>query len=231
MNRILSVTLILMFTFSLCKSQKIKQIKEFKTIKKSIENLAIIPVFVNIKAIDKDKLVINDTIFAKESSDSISNVIYNLLNKKYSIHILKGYSTLSKEYESEFMELFNKLNKSDKYISNIEVPKAIIQRVEKEESRYCVINFLDGVYKTQARIKQEEKELLPTTIAVAIFSLGNAYVTPSKGNFSVMRTIVFDKTDGKVMFYKYSSELGAHPKNYNTIENYIKGNFKSLYYK
>lgn len=231
MNRIYCTALLIIMAISFSLGQKKKQTSEFNSIKKKIETLNIIPAFIDIKAIDINKSIINDTVFAMESKDSISSKIYNLLSKKYSIHLLDTNINMTNDIVSELSKLFYELDEADKSITNIEVHELIVGLVQNEESRYCVINFYGGTYKTLARIKQEEKELLSTAIAVAVLTLGSAYVYPTNGFYSIMRTIVFDKIDRKVIFYKYSSIQGANPKSHDTINQYIYKNYKSLYYK
>lgn len=217
--------------FTLSQGQKTKKIKEFKTVKKSIETLAILPTFVDVKAEDIDRTIINDTTFSNGSCDQVASEISNLLSEKYSIQMLKRHAP-SLDVELELINLFGKLDQSGRSIQNIEVSNAILGIVKNEESRYCVLNFFGGTYKTLARYRQEERGLLPMAIAAAVFSMGSVIILPpSKGSYSILKTIVFDKTERKVIFYKNSSFVNANPKNDGTVERYVNSNFKTFYYK
>jgi len=229
--RSLFTLMFLIIAIQLSFGQNRRQVADFKVIRKSIDSLLIIPTYVDIKAIDSDNLILGDTLFAKESSDKISRDIKSLLDNKYVIQLSKGNYKLSPELETDLRDLYGEISESEKTISNISIPNTIIALVKNSKQRYCVLNFYGGHYKTKARIKQEEKELLPKSIGVAILTLGSVYLTPASGNLSIMKTILFDKIDRKLIFYKESSIAGSNPRSYVNIVNYISSNFKPLYYK
>lgn len=237
MNSSINIIKITIFLFivwgisSTIQGQTCKRVADFKTIKKNIDTLVVLPSFVDIKIIDVDKKIFNDTIYEKVASKLISDEVNNLLKGKYSIHIAEGQSMLTNVINSDLNVLLSKLDQSKRIIPNIEIENSIIKLTNDNVHRYYAINIFSGLYKTKARLKQEEKELLPKSIAVTILTLGNAYLAPNSVSYSIMRTIIFDKKERKVLLYKYSSEMGAHPKSNDIIKNYILKNYKTIYYK
>ena len=71
------------------------------------------------------------------------------------------------------------------------------------------------------------KELMAEAIIEFTFLIGPLNVT----YYSIMRTMIIDTLESKVVFYKSLSTPEANPKSYKTIQRYVNSNFKSIYYK
>ena len=230
MKHLLKIIFIfLLFVVFGCKSGK--YIADFDIVKKDIDTLTIIPTFVDIKAIQIDGKTCNDTIFDEKVSDTISSIITDLLDTKYSIKKINNRNKINATIANDFNELFYRLNNSRKIITDISIPTSIINSFKYSKTRYCIITYYGGVYTTSERIKQNNNEVLPTSIAVAMLTLGSVYVVPSNQNKTIIRVLLYDNREKKVLYYNSSFGNGVHPISISTIKEYIYKNLKSIYYK
>ena len=226
------ITIFFLFLFgisSTLKGQNIIVVKDFKTIKKNIDTLVILPSVMDIKYIDIGPTINRDTLFELRASQIISEKVFDLLNEKYKIQIKKNSNSISDKVKFDLDTLINEL--SYKSIETIELSNSILELTDNYRPRYYAINIFSGFYKSKAKLNQESNDLLPLNISLALFSCGNVYVHAKTESRSYLKTIIFDKLERRVIYYRHSSELGIHPKRTDTLEKYILKNYKKLYFK
>jgi len=115
------------------------------------------------------------------------------LIKKYHIKKLDEYSKINNHVAKDLNNVYYKLNNSKKIIPDIEIPNSIFEMIHDSSNRYFIITFVGGLHKSDERIAKDERDILPTSIAVALFSLGNIYFVASNPASSTMRLILYDR--------------------------------------
>ena len=221
--------IILAFSFN-SKAQNIKQVENFKKIKKTIDTLAVLPSLVEVIVIDVNDKTFNDTTCETKISKSITKEINNLLTDKYTIISKENQTKYSDGVVSDIEKLLNELQNSKKRISNIEIGDSLL-RLTDDKNRYYTICIFSGVYKTSQRIKHDKREILPKSIAVGLISLGTISLKPAISQYSIFKTIVFDRESKKVLFYSQAYGNEVHPKNTSMIKDFIMKCYKKIYYK
>jgi hypothetical protein len=213
-------------------SQRVKQVIDFKTVKKEINTLSIFPTLTQIQVINVGDKVTEDSLFSEQVSDSISNCISYLLKDKFSIENLQNNypDTTVEKLGKDLSELLYSLDLSDKQLSNVNIPTSITEFAKSSNSRFCIFTFYGGVYKTAEKIKQEERELLKKNIAISILTLGSVYITSGYNAISAMKTIVYDKETNRVLFYLSNTQLGLSPNSLANVKQFVLMNYKKLYY-
>lgn len=233
------ITLILLICFCFhCNSQSriVMKASDFKEKIHTIDTLVLVPPFVDIKSIDVENNQLTDTVYSHKISEDISNMITDLLKKKYSLKKLSGNSTMNSNVVRDFNELFNNLTKSENLYPNVEFPDSIFQ-AGNNVSRYCLTTIMDGYYCTKEKNRQIAKKVLPASIAVAVLSLGHLYLIPNYPSMLTLRIILYDRIDKRVLFYKttnLSNDLAAvnvSNMGYSELNQLIMNNFKPIYYK
>ena len=238
MNRNIMTAILLICISTYCNSQStiVKKAPDFKEVLHTIDTLALLTPFVDIKAIDAENNYLNDTVTSQKLSENISNMITDLLKKKYSLKNLPGNSTMNSNVVKDFNVLLNKINKSEKILTNIEFPDSIFQ-AGNNTSRYCMTSIINGYYSTKEKVRQDTKKALPASIAVAVLTLGHFYLIPQSPSIVTLRIILYDRVDKRVLFYKsanlsdYLSAVYISKVSYSDLNQVIMTNYKPMYYK
>jgi len=202
MNRSLITTILLICISTYCNSQStiVKKAPDFKQVIQNIDTLGLLPPFVDIKSIDADNNFQNDTLTSEKLSEDISNIITDLLKKKYSIKKLSENSALNSNLVNDFNELFNNINKTKSLPTNIEFPDSIFQ-VGNNTSRYCLTSIINGYYSSKEKVRKDTKKMIPASIAVAVLSLGTFYLVSNSPSIVTLRIILYDRVDKKVLIF------------------------------
>jgi len=238
MNRNI-MTAILLICFSIyCNSQSaiVRKTSDFKQVIHTIDTLAILTPFVDIKTIDEKNNYQNDTVLSQKLSENVSKIITDLLKSKYSIKKLSGNSTMNSNVVKDFNRLDNNINKSENLLTNIEFPDSLFQ-AGNNTSRYCLTSIINGYYSTKEKIKQDSKKVLPASIAVGVLSLGHFYLIPSNPSVVTLRIILYDRVDKRVLFYKLTnlsdnlSTIYIPRASYSELNQVVMTNYKPMYYK
>jgi len=202
MNRTIMTTVLLFFIIANCDSQPIvKKTPDFKQVIKTIDTLAILSPFVDMKCVDVKNNYQNDTILSQELSENTSKIVTNLLKNKYSLKNLSGNCIMNSKILNDFNNLDTKINESKNSLPNIEMPDSIFQ-AENNTSRYCLISIINGYYPSKEKIMSDSKKALTVAIVVGVLTLGNYFVVPSIPSLSTLRIILYDRVDKRVLFYK-----------------------------
>lgn len=236
MNRTIMTTVLLFFIIAYCVSQAIvvKKTPDFKQVIKTIDTLAILSPFVDMKCVDEKNNYQNDTILSQELSENTSKIVTNLLKNKYSLKNLSGNCIMNSKILNDFNNLDTKINESKNSLPNIEMPDSIFQ-AGNNTSRYCLISIINGYYPSKEKIIRDSKKALPVTIAVAVLTLGHFFVIPGTPSITTLRIILYDRVDKRVLFYK-STNLGGlttdiPTASYSALNQEIIVEYKSIYYK
>lgn len=236
MNRTILTTALLFLIVAYCDSQPtvVKKTPDFKQVIKTIDTLAILAPFVDMKCVDVNNNYQNDTILSRELSDNTSKIVTNLLKNKYSLKNLSGNCIMNSKVLYDFSNLETKINESNNSLPNIELPDSIFQ-TGNNASRYCLINIINGYYPSKEKIIKDSKKALTVTIAVAVLTLGHYFVIPGIPSFSTLRIILYDRVDKKVLFYK-STNLGTttidiSEASYSVLNQVLIVKYKPIYYK
>ena len=230
------ILLICISTYCNSQSNIVKKTTDFKQVIHTIDTLAILTPFVDIKSIDAENNYLNDTVLSQKLSENISQLIIDLLKKKYSLKKLSGNSTMNNKIIKDFNKLDSHINKSENLLTNIDFPDSIFQ-AENNTSRYCLTSILNGYYPTKEKMRQNSMKVLPASIAVAVLTLGHFYLIPNNASIVTLRIILYDRVDKRVLFYK-STNLGDDysaiyiPKaSYSELNQVVMTNYKPIYYK
>lgn len=236
MNKKIMTAVLLIFISAYCNSQSrvVKKTHDFKQVIKTIDTLAILTPFVDMKCIDEENNYQNDTILSQELSENTSKIVTNLLKNKYLLKDLSGNSIMNSKILSDFNNLDSKINLSKNSLPDIEFPDSIFQ-TKNNTSRYCLISIMNGYYPSKEKIRQESKKALPVTIAVAVLTLGHFFVIPGTPSITTLRIILYDRVDKRVLFYK-STNLGGlttdiPTASYSALNQEIIVEYKPIYYK
>jgi len=238
MNRNIMTTILLICISTYCNSQStiVKKSPDFKQVVHTIDTLAILTPFVDIKSIDAENNYHNDTVLSQKLSENTSKIITDLLKKKYSLKNISGNSTMNSNVVKDFNELDNNINKSENLLPNIEFPDSIFQ-AGNNTSRYCLTSIINGYYPSKEKIRQDTKKALPATIAVAILTLGHFYLVPNNPSIVTLRIILYDRVDKRVLFYKSTNLCDNYstiyiPKaSYSDLNQVLIVKYKPIYYK
>lgn len=238
MNRNIMTAILLICFSTYCNSQSTieKRSPDFKQVIHTIDTLALLTPFVDIKSIDAENNYQNDTVLSQKLSENISKMITDLLKKKYSLKNLSGNSTMNSNVTIDFNKLDNNINKSENLQPNIEFPDSIFQ-AGNNTTRYCLTSIINGYYPTKEKIRQNSKKVLPASIAVAVLTLGNFYLVPNNQSIVTLRIILYDRVDKRVLFYKTTnlsdiySSIYIPRANYSDLNQLIMIKYKPLYYK
>lgn len=238
MNRNIMTAILLICISTYCNSQStiVKKAPDFKQVIHTIDTLAILTPFVDIKTIDEKNNYQNDTVLSQKLSENVSKMITDLLKKKYSLKKLSGNSTMNSNVVKDFNELDNNINKSENLLTNTEFPDSIFQ-VGNNTSRYCLTSIINGYYSTKEKIKQDSKKVLPASIAVAVLTLGHFYLIPNNPSVVTLRIILYDRVDKRVLFYKSTnlsdnlSTIYIPRASYSELNQVVMTNYKPMYYK
>lgn len=236
MNKKITTVVLLISISAYCNSQSrvLKKTHDFKQVLKTIDTLAILTLFVDMKCIDEENNYQNDTILSQELSENTSKIVTNLLKNKYLLKNLSGNSIMNSEILNDFNSLDSKINKSKNSLPDIEFPDSIFQ-TSNNSSRYCLISIMNGYYPSKEKIRQESKKALTVTIAVAVLTLGHFFVISGTPSITTLRIILYDRVDKRVLFYK-STNLGGlttdiPTASYSALNQTIIVEYKPIYYK
>jgi len=236
MNRTIMTTVLLFFIIAYCDSQPtvVKKTPDFKQVIKTIDTLAILSPFVDMKCVDVKNNYQNDTILSQELSENTSKIVTNLLKNKYSLKNLSGNCIMNSKILNDFNNLDTKINESKNSLPNIEMPDSIFKAGNKT-SRYCLISIINGYYPSKEKIISDSKKALTVAIAVGVLTLGNYFVIPSIPSLSTLRIILYDRVDKRVLFYK-STNLGTttidiSEASYSVLNQVLIVKYKPIYYK
>lgn len=238
MNRNIMTAILLICMSTYCNSQStiVKKAPDFKQVIHTMDTLALLPPFVDIKIIDAENNYLNDTVLSQKLSENISKMITDLLKKKYSLKNLSGNSNMNTNVVKDFNELDNNINKSENLPTNIEFPDSIFQ-AGNNTSRYCLTSIINGYYPSKEKTRQVAKKVLPVSIAVAVLSLGHFYLIPQSPSIVTLRIILYDRVDKRVLFYKSTnlsdnySSIYVPRASYSELNQAVIVKYKPIYYK
>ena len=238
MNRNLMTAILLICISTYCHSQStiVKKAPDSKQVIHTMDTLALLPPFVDIKIIDEKNNYLNDTVLSPKLSENISKMITDLLKKKYSLKNLSGNSTMNSNVVKDFNELDNNIYKSENLLTNIEFPDSIF-KAGNNTSRYCMTSIINGYYYTKEKLRQDAKKVLPASIAVAVLTLGHFYLVPNNPSVVTLRIILYDRVDKRVLFYKSTnlcnnlSAIYIPRASYSELNQVIMTSYKPMYYK
>ena len=233
------MTVILLTCFSIyCSSQTtiVKKAPDFKELIHTMDTLALLTPFVDIKVVDAENNYLNDTVLSQQLSENISKMITDLLKKKYSLKNLSGNSTMNSNVVKDFNDLDISINKSENLPTNIEFPDSIFQ-AGNNTSRYSLTSIINGYYSTKEKMRQDSKKVLPASIAVAVLTLGHFYLIPSNPSIVTLRIILYDRVDKRILFYKSTnlsdniSAIYIPRASYSELNQVVMTHYKPMYYK
>jgi hypothetical protein len=220
--------LFVLITLNCCNTGK--NIENLKSIKKSIDTLAILTPYVDINIIDKDLTLINDSLLDKKLIDTSFKSISRLLKKKYIIKEYKNSNNADDSIDKEINELFLKLNNLKNPLPSISLNKNIFDSENYKDYRYFILTYIYGSYKSMALLDQEAIELLPTIAISMVLSKDLPTLPDDKAN-STMYVLLYDKFESKILYYKSCPCLVANSTFYSITEKQILECFKTIYYK
>ena len=221
-------TLILLICSSLCCFSQTLQVPNFKKIKHNIDTLEL-TTYVDIKGIDVNNKYFSDTVFTPKLYDTISYMITNLLKNKYHLKQVSNNIKTNRIINRDFNTLFSNINMLGNSIPDIELPDSLFQI--ENHSRYSLITIFVGYYRTTEKVRKDSKDLMPSSLAVGLLSLGSLMVYQVNPAYLAMRIIVYDRIEKRVLYYNAGSLPGFNKVDYYRIKELIVNNFKTIYYK
>lgn len=206
--------LIISFLF-LLSCQSGKYVTDFKSIKKNIDTLVVLPI--NAEVYVKGDNTENDTELSKQIGQHLSNQILSILKSKYNLIHDSIYREYSPIFNKEIGELTQLLIVKENPIDNVYISKSLEELADSYENRYFLLVVFRGFYT--AGVSPYEK----ATREVVYLS------SPNYGNMK-LNLILFDNSDKKVLFFE-ESIVKDDPRLVNLIEQMTMQDLKTIYYK
>ena len=203
---------------------------DFKTIIHSIDTIGLLNPTVYIVSKDQNNYCLVDTTISCKTSDTLRYSVTNLLRKKYTIQKVAN-STIPTDSSIKTINTFiNNIEKNTTLDKEIIIPTEIYN-FDQSTYRYNLINIIAGMYSTKEFRKKQEKEMMPKTIAVGLLSLGMIMITPNDPSYAVLKIILYDKVEHRILYYRSVPTSPVIASEYRLLNDVVMRNFKSLYYK
>jgi len=206
----------------------------FKKTLKQVDTFTVIPSIINLQGIGVENEIVKDRQLCHKISDSITSTIYSVLNKKYVINVYPEYNELNEGDLFKLRDVIISLDDAGKTLPPLKIEKNVYQAFNHTGSRYVLFTYLEGMYKTDARIKAERGRRIAMTIgsaAIALATLGTVVLVPKGPSSAIMKTFLYDCQAEVVLMYHSSEVLETSLKDQETIRNFVLGGVKRLYYK
>jgi hypothetical protein len=223
-------------TYSYSQSTVEKKALDFKSVIHSIDTLALLTPIVDIKSFDIENHFHNDTMASESLSVATAKVVKNLLKNKYSLMSISGNYNANRNVVKTINDVLSKINKSENLSPNIELPDSMFNS-DNNTSRYCLTNIINGYYPTKEKKWQITQKALPEMFIVSLLSLGTVMVMPNVQPIVLLRIILYDRVDRRVLYYKETNLCDNNhtislPKvYYDELNPIVVTKYKSLYYK
>jgi hypothetical protein len=227
-----AITIILLICFSLYSSCQItvKKVTGFKKIIQKIDTLAIIPSFVDIRAVGVDNILYSDIVFSPKLSDTITFMISKLLKKKYHLKQETGNSKIDINVAHYFNSIIKDLKQSGNLSPDIQFQDSIMH-ADNSNCRYCLMTVFTGLYWTNEKIRKEAKDALPGSLAVGILSLGTVMSIQVIPSYLDMKFLLYDRIDKRILYYKADVMPTLNKVDFWRINQFVMNNLKTIYYK
>lgn len=227
-----ATTIMLLVCFSSYSNCQItvKKVTGFKKLIHNIDTLAIIPSFVNIRAIGADNKLYSDTVFSLKLSDTITYMISKLLKNKYHLKQEIGNSKIDSNAAHYLNSIIKDLNQSGDLIPDIQFQDSILH-VDNNNRRYCLITVFDGLYWTSEKIRKDAKDALPASLAVGVLSLGTVMLVHVIPSYLAMKFLLYDRIDKRILYYKADVMPTLNKVDYWRINQFVINDLKTIYYK
>ena len=230
MHRLVVFAIILMLSSCVV----IRETSDFENLKKGIDSLTILPPLISVKSIDVGTVVKYDTLLNYKLNYFITQNISDLLDSKYNISILEGFSNeydiVDSLYNDQGISLVMDIGGSEEGLDSIELPSSIKKMVLNSKTQYCLLSGFFGYYKTNERKYEEERRLFKINIIISGISFGTVLLRPSKPAESRFYAILIDKINNRVVYYVTPVPSGD-PRSEKVVKGLIYKNLKDLYYK
>ena len=162
---------------------------DFKSIKKSIDTLVILPTNVEVKVRGENNRI--DIELSKQIGQHLSEKIISLLKSKYNIIHDSAYQEYSVIVNNEISELNKLLKVKENPIDNVIIPQSMEELAESYDNNFILLIYFRGFYTSG--IDPFEKA-----------SRDVVYLSsPNYGNMSLF-IILFNKSSRKVLFFEES---------------------------
>lgn len=206
-------------TFLLTSYSQVKQVSNFKSIKKTIDTLTYLAPHVFIESISKS-ISETDTSLITTISNQLSKKISSSLKQKY--FIKNSLFQLQVYQDNEITIFFNKLDSIDKVLIDIDVPKWLNSYDSSTTSQYVLAIFFYGFYYSEFEPYFITKQSLRTNYIL---------LNPPMLYGSSIRIVIADKQTNTILYYNNIKSKHCDPRITSEVEKLISDIIKPIYYK
>lgn len=218
-KKFISIGFIILLAFTNYTQAQVKQVNDFKQIKKAIDTLWIFTpvVFVENRTVKKTSL---DTDLGKTISSEIGDKIYTTLKNKYSI--LDVQYKLDSNYYRQATAFFLKLDSLNKVLGDIEIPEWLNK--DFTQGKYIFAVFFGGFYNPNVR----------PDYMVGGYSAGNTdglTINTKAEQRMDIKLLITDRNNNRILYYKSLGYKHFDPRLRENVETATSDLIKQIYYK
>jgi hypothetical protein len=224
----ISITFLIL-VFALC-SCRYKKVADLNARLKGLDHITVIPPVLNLRAIGAENEIVDELPLHKQVTDSIWLLTEKLLRKKYTLSSHAGFNVLSAAQLDSLKKQIVALDKSKKKLGHFSLDTSIYSRYNKDNNRYLLIYYLEGLYRTRAKRKEINIAMAPVVVASVILSSGTGILLP-RHSVSQLRTMLYDHQERKVVYFHCTDKSDRLLWQRETVRLLVYEGCKKLYYR
>jgi hypothetical protein len=213
--RLLTFSIIALIMHLNCRAEK--YVSNFKNIKKSIDTLTILPLNVEIFAIESDRSKNIDEGLTHDIKEQLTAKTLKMLSRKYIMIHDSTVIDYNNAMDSEISELIKLIKSSQNPIDGIKIPNVLEDLTSQYSNDFFLLLFFRGHYTIGI---QPEESVVRDKIYI-----------PAQ-NFAGMELdiLMIDKAQQRVLYFEDASTRDD-PRLSDLVERIILRAMKTVYYK
>ena len=194
------------------------QIHSGKFVKKNIDSLTVFEPWVYVTALKGSGREYDTALNAKLRKDLHSKV-FSLLSRKYTAN--KFTSDQQSVSEAELGKLFQTLDEARKGTTEVAAPPYILDAINANEGRYCLLVFLQAHYDADMAPYENIQQAMKTS---------RVYLNTDQFR-SDLRLVIVDKHNNNIIYYNKKNSGTVDPRIPDFIKQQVLAVVKPIYYK